>query len=89
LFHIVSTTFKLSIMVFFAAKKHVELPSKDLLSWIFDDIRYDPDKPVPTYALQLQRICLACSDVRCRSSSMLSIRLVQSPPTKPELWSES
>jgi hypothetical protein len=33
-------------MVFFEATKRLELPTKDLLSWIFDDIRYDPDKPV-------------------------------------------
>jgi hypothetical protein len=39
------------IMVFFKAKEHRTLPTKDLLSWIFDDIRYDPDKPVCTHVL--------------------------------------
>ncbi|KAF1992457.1 amp dependent CoA ligase [Aulographum hederae CBS 113979] len=33
-------------MVFFKATRHMDLPTKDLLSWIFDEIRYDPDKPV-------------------------------------------
>ena len=30
----------------FLAKQHVQVPTKDLLSWIFDDIKYDWDKPM-------------------------------------------
>ena len=30
----------------FLAKEHLPLPNKDLLSWIFDDIKYDWEKPL-------------------------------------------
>lgn len=30
----------------FLATEHIEIPNKDLLSWMFDDQKYDQDKPV-------------------------------------------
>jgi hypothetical protein len=30
----------------FLAKENVPIPTKDLLSWAFDDLAYDWDKPV-------------------------------------------
>lgn len=30
----------------FLANEHIDVPNKDILSWIFDDISYDWDKPV-------------------------------------------
>jgi hypothetical protein len=30
----------------FLATEHRDLPTKDLLSWIFDEPSYDPNKPV-------------------------------------------
>ena len=33
-------------MGYFAAEKHVEIPTKDLLSWTFDEPRFDPNEPV-------------------------------------------
>jgi long-subunit acyl-CoA synthetase (AMP-forming) len=30
----------------FLAKEHVDLPTKDLLSWIFDEKSYDWDEPM-------------------------------------------
>jgi hypothetical protein len=30
----------------FLAKEHVPIPTKDLLSWAFDDLSYDWDEPV-------------------------------------------
>jgi hypothetical protein len=30
----------------FLATEHRDLPTKDLLSWIFDEPGYDPNKPV-------------------------------------------
>ena len=32
----------------FLAKEHVPIPTKDLLSWAFDDLSYDWDEPVRT-----------------------------------------
>ena len=31
---------------FFKPDQYLELPNKDLLSWIFDNPSYDQDKPV-------------------------------------------
>jgi hypothetical protein len=31
---------------YFAAEKHLPIPTKDLLSWTFDDPRYDQDEAV-------------------------------------------
>jgi 4-coumarate--CoA ligase len=33
-------------MIFTSSKEEVPIPNKDLLSWIFDEQKYDPDKPV-------------------------------------------
>jgi hypothetical protein len=30
----------------FLAERHVEIPNKDILSWTFDEQRFDIDKPV-------------------------------------------
>jgi hypothetical protein len=30
----------------FLAEEHVPIPTKDLLSWAFDDLSYDWDEPV-------------------------------------------
>lgn len=30
----------------FLAQEHISVPNKDLLSLMFDDQKYDPDKPV-------------------------------------------
>jgi hypothetical protein len=30
----------------FLAEKHVPIPNKDLLSWMFDEPQFDQDKPV-------------------------------------------
>lgn len=30
----------------FLAEKHIPIPSKDLLSWMFDEQKFDQDKPV-------------------------------------------
>jgi long-subunit acyl-CoA synthetase (AMP-forming) len=30
----------------FLAAEHLPIPTKDLLSWMFDDIKYDIDKPL-------------------------------------------
>lgn len=32
----------------FLAQKHLPIPNKDLLSWMFDDPKYDLDQPVST-----------------------------------------
>ena len=34
----------------FLAQQHVPISNKDILSWIFDDQKYDADKPVCTQA---------------------------------------
>lgn len=31
---------------YFKAEKNIPIPTKDILSWIFDDQRYDQNKPV-------------------------------------------
>jgi hypothetical protein len=33
-------------MGYFPAEKHVPIPTKDLLSWTFDEPRFDRDEPV-------------------------------------------
>ena len=33
-------------MAYFAAERHVPVPTKDLLSWTFDDPPFDQDEPV-------------------------------------------
>jgi len=33
-------------MGYFKAEKYVEVPNKDLLSWTFDDPKFDLDQPV-------------------------------------------
>ncbi|PSN69630.1 4-coumarate-CoA ligase-like protein [Corynespora cassiicola Philippines] len=30
----------------FLAEEHIDIPNKDILSWIFDDQKYDQDKPI-------------------------------------------
>ena len=30
----------------FPAKEHIDIPTKDLLSWYFDEPRCSPDKPI-------------------------------------------
>ena len=35
----------------FLAKDHVDIPTKDILSWIFDDLSYDQDDPIYIDAL--------------------------------------
>ena len=32
----------------FRAEQHLVIPTKDVLSWTFDDVSYDPDAPVNT-----------------------------------------
>lgn len=32
----------------FLAEQTVPVPTKDIISWIFDDLSYDGDKPVST-----------------------------------------
>ncbi|KAF2750804.1 4-coumarate-CoA ligase-like protein [Sporormia fimetaria CBS 119925] len=39
----------------FLAQEHVPIPAKDLLSWIFDEQTYDPDKPIYVDAEQPDR----------------------------------
>lgn len=38
----------------FKAEKTVDIPTKDLLSWIFDDSRCDPDEPVSYRCFELR-----------------------------------
>jgi hypothetical protein len=33
-------------MGFFPAEKHIDIPTKDILSWTFDEPKYDQDEPV-------------------------------------------
>jgi hypothetical protein len=33
-------------MGFFPAEKHIDVPTKDILSWTFDEPKYDQDEPV-------------------------------------------
>jgi hypothetical protein len=33
-------------MDYFPAEETIPIPTKDILSWLFDDQEYDPDKPV-------------------------------------------
>jgi hypothetical protein len=33
-------------MAFFKGPSHPPLPTKDILSWIFDDVPFDVNKPV-------------------------------------------
>jgi 4-coumarate--CoA ligase len=35
----------------FLADEHIDIPNKDLLSWMFDEQKYDVDKPVRMYQL--------------------------------------
>lgn len=35
------------------AEETVPIPAKDILSWMFDDVPYDPDEPVPSSNLSL------------------------------------
>ena len=35
-----------AITMVFLAKETIPVPTKDILSWIFDDVPYDPNKPV-------------------------------------------
>lgn len=57
----------------YLAKEHVDIPSKDLLSWTFDDIKYDWDEPVQLYCFTAFRdeIDNALAIHRCRESYRL------------------
>lgn len=39
----------------FEAKEQVEIPTKDILSWYFDEPKCDPDKPIYIDALEPSR----------------------------------
>jgi len=36
--------------VFFKPDKIVQIPTKDILSWIFDELGYDPERPVRSHS---------------------------------------
>ncbi|PGH07248.1 hypothetical protein AJ80_08034 [Polytolypa hystricis UAMH7299] len=50
-------------MEFFKPEKYVNLPSKDLLSWIFDNPQYDQDRPVYIDAANPAR-SISCNQAR-------------------------
>lgn len=39
----------------FEAKEHIKIPTKDIISWYFDDPQCDPDKPIYIDALDPSR----------------------------------
>lgn len=39
------------VTMVFKAKEHVEIPTKDIISWYFDEPRCDPDTPIYIDAL--------------------------------------
>lgn len=49
-------------MVFFAAAPAPELPTKDILSWIFDKPAYDVNKPVSNVLVEAGNIVTADVD---------------------------
>lgn len=56
----------------FLAEEHIDVPNKDLLSWMFDDPKYDQNAPVRTpHATQ-------------NSVEANSCRFTLTPPTQTE-----
>lgn len=42
----------------FLAQEHLPISNKDILSWIFDEPKYDLDKPVSRMKESLASICI-------------------------------
>lgn len=64
----------------FLAEEHIEVPTTDLLSWMFDRQVYDADKPV----MMLLKLVFAAIDEN-RSMSMLQSQHVHYPQTRQEV----
>jgi hypothetical protein len=62
----------------FLADQHIDIPNKDLLSWMFDAQNYDVDKPVSMFQLPVDngRVNLT------RSTLMLQIPSAPYPRDK-------
>lgn len=69
-------------MVFFKAERHVDIPTKDLISWIFDSPQYDQDKPVSKLEhlpfLPLQSFFPSCAN---QTVSLLQIYIDPANPS--------
>lgn len=69
----------------FLAEEHIEIPTTDLLSWMFDKQTYDAEKPVNTNVS-------TCEDLRaehCRYTWTRQILNDQYPRVKQEALAES
>lgn len=58
----------------FKAEGSIPIPTKDVISWIFDDVPYDQDMPVSLPELPAGRLL-----TKLRSTSMLLITQTQYP----------
>ncbi|KAH6671219.1 4-coumarate-CoA ligase-like protein [Halenospora varia] len=58
-------------MPYFAAEKHVPIPTKDIASWIFDDPQYDQDMPIYLDAKDPSR-CLSLNQARTLVRQLIS-----------------
>jgi hypothetical protein len=48
----------------FLAQEQIPIPSKDLLSWMFDEQKYDADKPVSTIVYETVGLAYTLRHIR-------------------------
>jgi hypothetical protein len=73
-------------MGFFPAERHIDVPTKDILSWTFDEPKYDQDEPV-SFGPTLDQVFHYQTYTSHRFTSMLKIHRGPFPHGKPVLSS--